>query len=54
MTARARSSLHIANASTSDQWSVFTTGTYNADLERRRGKWIITRWTIETRPTEAQ
>jgi 3-phenylpropionate/cinnamic acid dioxygenase small subunit len=54
MTARVRSSLHISNASDADQWSVFTTGTYNADLERRSGKWIITRWSMETRPTMAQ
>ena len=49
-TANVRSYLHIAGAA-ADQWSVFTAGTYNADLERRGGKWIITRWSIETRPT---
>ena len=54
MTAHVRSYLHISNAPVADQWSVFTTGMYNADLERRRGKWIITRWSMETRPTEAQ
>ena len=54
MTAHVRSYLHISNASVADQWSVFTTGTYNADLERRGGKWIITRWSMETRPTSAQ
>jgi 3-phenylpropionate/cinnamic acid dioxygenase small subunit len=54
MTAHVRSSLHISNAAATDQWSVFTTGTYNADLERRSGKWIITRWYIETRPTSVQ
>jgi 3-phenylpropionate/cinnamic acid dioxygenase small subunit len=54
MTANVRSYLHIAGATAADQWSVFTTGTYNADLERRGGKWIITRWSIETRPTAAQ
>jgi 3-phenylpropionate/cinnamic acid dioxygenase small subunit len=54
MTANVRSYLHISGATDADQWSVFTTGTYNADLERRSGKWIITRWSIETRPTPAQ
>jgi len=54
MTAHVRSYLHISNAPVADQWSVFTTGTYNADLERRSGKWIITRWSMETRPTSIQ
>ena len=54
MTANVRSYLHIAGVTAADQWSVFTTGTYNADLERRSGKWIITRWRIETRPAPAQ
>jgi 3-phenylpropionate/cinnamic acid dioxygenase small subunit len=54
MAAYVRSYLHIANAPVADKWSVFTTGTYNANLERRGGKWIITRWTIETRPTSVQ
>ena len=54
MTARVRSYLQISGVAAADQWSVFTTGTYNADLERRGGKWIITRWSMETRPTPAQ
>ena len=37
MTANVRSYLHIAGATAADRWSVFSAGTYNADLERRRG-----------------
>jgi hypothetical protein len=51
MTANVRSYLHIASAPAADQWSILTTGTCNADLERRGGKWIITRWSIEARPS---
>jgi 3-phenylpropionate/cinnamic acid dioxygenase small subunit len=55
MTAHVLSSLHISNLADADEWSVFAAGTYSADLERRGGKWIITRWNIETRaPAPAQ
>jgi 3-phenylpropionate/cinnamic acid dioxygenase small subunit len=54
MTAHVRAYLHISDAAATGEWSVFTTGTYNADLERRSGKWIITRWYMETRPTPVQ
>lgn len=30
-----------------DHLNILSSGTYNATLEKRNGKWIITRWYIE-------
>jgi 3-phenylpropionate/cinnamic acid dioxygenase small subunit len=54
MSAHVRSYLQVSGVAAADQWSVFTAGPYNADLERRGGKWIITRWSMEARPTSSQ
>lgn len=37
-----------------DKLNVVTTGTYNADMEKRNGKWTITRWYIEVDAPVAQ
>jgi hypothetical protein len=47
-TAKARSYMLISNVPAADKLQTLTTGTYNADLEKRGGKWTITRWYIET------
>jgi acetoacetate decarboxylase len=46
-TAKVRTYMLITNVPAADHLHSLTTGTYNADLEKRDGKWIITRWYIE-------
>ncbi|BAO45084.1 nuclear transport factor 2 family protein [Thiolapillus brandeum] len=46
-TAEVRTYLLISVAMPDGQFKVFTSGTYNASLEKRNGAWIITRWYIE-------
>jgi acetoacetate decarboxylase len=47
-TAKARAYMLISNVPAADHLQTLTTGTYNASLEKRDGKWTITRWYIET------
>jgi acetoacetate decarboxylase len=47
-TAKVRAYMLISNVPAADHLHLLTTGTYNANLEKRGGKWIITRWYIET------
>jgi 3-phenylpropionate/cinnamic acid dioxygenase small subunit len=47
-TAEVRTYLLISNAHADGKFYVFTSGTYSASLEKRDGKWTITRWYIET------
>ena len=46
-TAKVRTYMLISSVPAADQLHVLTTGTYNANLEKRDGKWTITRWYIE-------
>lgn len=46
-TAEVRTYLLISNAFPDGRFQIFTSGTYNASLEKRHGKWTITRWYIE-------
>jgi len=46
-TAKVRTYMLISSVPKADHLSVLTTGTYNANLEKRNGKWTITRWYIE-------
>ena len=46
-TAGVRTYVLIANAPAEGGFGVFTSGTYNASLEKRDGRWTITRWYIE-------
>ncbi len=46
-TAEVRTYMLISNAFPDGKFVVFTSGTYNATLEKRDGKWTITRWYIE-------
>ena len=46
-TAEVRTYLLISLARPDGRFVVFTSGTYNASLEKRKGKWTITRWYIE-------
>ncbi len=46
-TAEVRTYVLIANAPAEGGFGVFTSGTYNASLEKRDGRWTITRWYIE-------
>ena len=46
-TATVRTYMLISNVPDSDKLLTLTTGTYNANLEKRNGKWTITRWYIE-------
>ena len=46
-TAKVRTYMLISSVPAADHLHVLTTGTYNANLEKRDGKWIITRWYIE-------
>jgi acetoacetate decarboxylase len=46
-TAKARTYMMISNVPNADKLLILTTGTYNADLEKRDGRWTITRWLIE-------
>ena len=50
-TAQVRTYLLISNAHSDGKFYVFTSGTYNASLEKRDGKWTITRWYIEVDAT---
>jgi len=45
--ARVRTYMLISSVPAADHLHLLTTGTYNADLEKRDGKWTITRWYIE-------
>jgi acetoacetate decarboxylase len=46
-TAKVRTYMLISSVPAADHLSVLTTGTYNANLEKRDGNWTITRWYIE-------
>jgi Acetoacetate decarboxylase (ADC)/SnoaL-like domain len=46
-TANVRTYMMISNVPNADKLLILTTGTYNARLEKRDGKWTITRWYIE-------
>ena len=46
-TAKVRTYMLISSVPAADHLHVLTTGTYNANLEKRNGKWTITRWYIE-------
>ena len=46
-TAEVRTYMLISNAYPDGKFEVFTSGTYNASLEKRDGRWVITRWYIE-------
>jgi acetoacetate decarboxylase/3-phenylpropionate/cinnamic acid dioxygenase small subunit len=45
--AKVRTYLLISNVPQADKLQTLTSGSYNADLEKRGGKWTITRWYIE-------
>jgi len=45
--AEVRTYMLISDAFPDGTFKVFTSGTYNATLEKRDGMWIITRWYIE-------
>ena len=46
-TAKVRSYMLISSVPAADRLNVLTTGTYNSTLEKRDGKWTITRFYIE-------
>jgi len=46
-TAKVRTYMLISKVPKSDKLKTLTTGTYNVELEKRDGKWVITRWYIE-------
>jgi len=46
--AKARSYMLLSNVTSGTRLSLLTTGTYNINLEKRDGKWTITRWYMET------
>lgn len=46
-TAKVRTYMFISSVPSADHLHMLTTGTYNAELEKRDGKWTITRWYIE-------
>jgi acetoacetate decarboxylase len=46
-TAKVRTYMFISSVPAANELHLLTSGTYNADLEKRSGKWIITRWYIE-------
>jgi hypothetical protein len=46
-TAKVRTYMLISTVPAADTLNILTTGTYNANLEKRNGKWLITRWYIE-------
>jgi hypothetical protein len=46
-TAKVRTYMLISTVPAADKLQVLTTGTYNAELEKRNGRWVITRWYIE-------
>lgn len=45
--AKVRIYLFISSVPKADHLNIMSSGTYNATLEKRNGKWIITRWYIE-------
>ncbi|RTZ90457.1 MAG: hypothetical protein DSY91_06405 [Deltaproteobacteria bacterium] len=45
--AKVRTYMFISKVPHADKLKMLTSGTYNATLEKRNGKWIITRWYIE-------
>ena len=45
--AKVRTYMLISKVPHADKLKMLTTGTYNATLEKRNGKWTITRWYIE-------
>jgi SnoaL-like domain len=45
--ARARSYMLISSVTSGNRLNPLTTGTYNINLEKRDGKWTITRWYTE-------
>jgi len=45
--AEVRTYMLISDAFPDGKFNLFTSGTYNATLEKRDGAWIITRWYIE-------
>ncbi|RYZ36435.1 MAG: hypothetical protein EOP49_32590, partial [Sphingobacteriales bacterium] len=47
VTAKVRTYMLISSVPAADHLHVLTTGTYNANLEKRDGRWTITRWYIE-------
>jgi len=47
-TAKVRTYMLISSVPDADHLKPVTTGTYNAELEKRNGRWVITRWYIET------
>ena len=47
-TAKARSYMTISSVPAGDHVHDVTSGTYNANLEKRDGRWTITRWYVET------
>jgi len=46
-TAKVRTYMLISNVPAADKLHLLTTGTYNANLEKRKDRWVITRWYIE-------
>ena len=46
-TAKVRTYMLISSVPAANELHLLTTGTYNANLEKRGGKWTITRWYIE-------
>jgi len=46
-TAEVRTYMMISSVPNADHLKTLTTGTYNASLEKRDGRWTITRWYIE-------
>jgi SnoaL-like domain len=46
-TAKVRAYMLISSVPAADKLQVLTTGTYNAELHKLEGRWIITRWYIE-------
>jgi acetoacetate decarboxylase len=47
-TAKVRAYMLISTVPNADHLNILTTGVYHANLEKRGGKWTITRWYIET------
>ncbi len=45
--AEVRTYLFISSAEANGKFTLLTSGTYNASLKKRNGKWTITRWYIE-------
>lgn len=46
-TAKVRTYMLISSVPAADKLHILTTGTYNASLEKRKDRWVITRWYIE-------